>query len=320
MQNTHSDNAPQPERPQPAEDGELDDVAEWFRSQIDLEDRFGAVLRRSIDEVLDGRRTGRYDVMNDLEKTEKTYLGTKVEILVRAEFDIPKGLHVPGRKKPMDYVIAGHQVDSKFSVFPFGWNFPTESFGQVCLLIHANDRKQRFHVGLLRAHEALMGAGSNKDSKKALTAANRKFIEWLVPEGRLPPNLLLHMDDEDRRIILECNSGQAKVTELFRRVRGVIVNRDAVEPIAVQIDMAKRIRDSRKALAGEGIAILGHQEQHPIIAKTLELPVPRKGEWISVRLVPDVGDGRPFVMLAGKRRVVAQEDEEPVSWDKALKY
>ena len=39
-------------------------------------------LREALDEVIDTPRTGRF-TLSQLEKTEKTYIGTKVEILVR---------------------------------------------------------------------------------------------------------------------------------------------------------------------------------------------------------------------------------------------
>src|SRR5690349_20771968 len=90
-----------------AEDEGLLAVLDWLRRQPRMEQRFGAVLRQSIDEVLDGQRTGRYD-LEALESTEKTYLGTKVEIVARSAFEL-------GRGDYMDYSIAGHEVDAKFT-------------------------------------------------------------------------------------------------------------------------------------------------------------------------------------------------------------
>jgi Restriction endonuclease NaeI len=40
------------------------------------------LLRQAIDEVIDSYRSSRFTVA-ELEKTEKTYLGTKIEILLR---------------------------------------------------------------------------------------------------------------------------------------------------------------------------------------------------------------------------------------------
>lgn len=282
-------------------DPDLAAVADWFRTQPDFESRFGLVLRRSFNEVLDGARTGRYDVV-DLEKTEKTYIGTKVEIVVRSEFELVKS-------HPMDYVIEGRQVDAKFSLSPGGWTIPLEADGHLCLLLHADDHKSRFTVGLIRITDEVLNQGGNRDRKRGVSREGRRAIHWLVREGRLPPNLILHLPPEERTPILKAGSGQQRVNELFRRVRGVLIDRDSVDPIAVQTDMAKRVRDSRIHLAPEGIVVLGHQNDHPGIARDLGLPVPRKGEWIAVRLVPDLRDGRPVSVVNGQRSVVARENE-----------
>ncbi len=53
-------------------------------------ERFGHAIRQSFDEVFDGQRTGRY-ALAQLSKVEKTYIGTKVEIVVQAEFGLERG-------------------------------------------------------------------------------------------------------------------------------------------------------------------------------------------------------------------------------------
>ncbi|SDE55394.1 NaeI family type II restriction endonuclease [Glycomyces harbinensis] len=283
------------------QDPDLAAVADWFRAQEDFERRFGLVFRRSFNEVLDGVRTGRYDVA-ELEKTEKTYIGTKVEIVVRSEFGLEKG-------RPMDYVIEDRQVDAKFSLSASGWTIPMEAVGHLCLLLHADDRGSRFTVGLIRTTEAVLRGGGNRDSKRGVSKEGKKMIHWLVPDGELPVNRLLHLPENTRDRILAFRSGQQRVNELFRRVQGEIIGRDSVEPVAMQTDVAKRVRDSRLQLWLEGIVILGHQSDHPRIARELALPVPSKGEWISVRLVPDTGDGRPVTIFKGRPSVVAREYE-----------
>jgi hypothetical protein len=60
------------------------------------------LIRQAIDEVVDAPRTGRVH-SRELEKTEKTYIGTKVEILVRNFFRLPKGI--------LDLTIDGMDVD-----------------------------------------------------------------------------------------------------------------------------------------------------------------------------------------------------------------
>ena len=75
-------------------------------------------LRDAIDQLLDGERTGRWDWYT-LRKTEKTHMGTIVEIRLHNEFDFDDG-------EAMDYRIAGIDVDCKFSQSVGGWELPPD--------------------------------------------------------------------------------------------------------------------------------------------------------------------------------------------------
>ncbi|ULR50923.1 NaeI family type II restriction endonuclease [Streptomyces deccanensis] len=283
------------------------EVHEWFKSQPNLEDRFGQVIRQSIDEVLDGQRTGRFNI-RDLEKTEKTYLGTKVEIITRAEFGLNRG-------KSMDFSVCGHDVDSKFTIGS-NWTIPREADQHICLLIKADDHRGTFRVGLLRIRDDLMNAGENRDRKRSPSAAGRAAIRWIVPDGRLPENILLRLSESDREAIFKnTKSGQSRTNELFRcpRAQGRIVNRNTVLTVARQDDSLKRVRDARNQLRSAGIIILGHQGQHPHIARSLDLPVPSKGTWVAVR-VTEVGDLRPnrkSAQIADRNYAVWSEGDTP---------
>ncbi|MEU2378188.1 NaeI family type II restriction endonuclease [Streptomyces misionensis] len=254
----------------------LTEVANWFRSQPALELRFGNLIRQSIDEVLDGQRTGRFN-LKDLEKTEKTYLGTKVEIIARAEFGL-------GRGTKMDFLINNHEVDAKFTIGD-NWTIPNEANGHICLLIKANDHKATYQVGLIKIADEYLNLGKNRDGKRTLSAAGRNAIEWLVKEGRLPENILLTLPAPTMKSIFENEkSGQARTNELFLRVQTRLINRNTVLTVARQDDSPKRVRDARSHLRDKGIIILGHQGQHPRIAYELGLPIPTKGSWVSTRI------------------------------------
>src|SRR5688572_26783247 len=60
---------------------------------------FAEVLRDTYDQLYDGQHTGRYR-WAQLRKTEKTYMGTIVEINLHRAFDFADGI-------AMDYEIAG---------------------------------------------------------------------------------------------------------------------------------------------------------------------------------------------------------------------
>ncbi|WP_067544670.1 NaeI family type II restriction endonuclease [Nocardia crassostreae] len=94
--------------------------------------RTAKVLRDTIDQLLNGEVTGRYD-WNTLIKTEKTHAGTLVEINIQREFQFGDGQF-------MDYSIAGFKVDCKYSQKFGGWMIPPEAVGHLCLLVWADDR------------------------------------------------------------------------------------------------------------------------------------------------------------------------------------
>lgn len=294
-----------PARPGPGgvgSDGELDRVVQWFFAQPDLKNRFSGVMRQSIDEVLDGQRTGRYD-LDELEKTEKTYLGTKVEIVCRAEFGL-------GRGSKMDYRISDTDVDAKFSLTG-QWMIPREAMGHLCLVMSANDKDSEFRVGLVRIREDILTAGGNQDGKRSISKFGRSSIYWLCESGRLRGNLLLGLDPDIRARIMATPAGQGRVDELFRCVQGRVVDRNSVVTTGRQLDAPKRVRDSRKRLAPEGIIILGHQNDSPMIAASLGLPIPSKGEWVAARIVP-ASPGAGQVVIAAQEYRLA-EPGDPVA-------
>jgi hypothetical protein len=256
-------------------DAGLGEVVAWFEEQgSDLEQILGDVLRQAVDEVLDGQRTGRYDI-DQLAKTEKTYLGTKVEIMCESEFGFPRGKH-------MDYLISGHEVDCKFTLRFGGWAIPREAVGQICLLLHADDKHSRFSAGVVRAFPEALSAGTNRDGKKRLSLAGRSAVHWFVRDGALPENLLLALGPATRDAIFHGgaglrDSGQARVTRLFRLVQGRIVRREVVLAVGRQADAPKRVRDARLQLRAEGVLVLGHQGLIHRSPGTLDYPSRPRG-------------------------------------------
>ncbi len=260
-------------------DPSLDRAVNWFRVQDDMEARFGAAIRQSFDEVFDGQRTGRYSLA-ELSKVEKTYIGTKIEIVVQAEFGLQRGKH-------MDYLVDDQEVDAKWSMKSGGWMIPTEAVGELCLCMTADDAASTFSVGIVRAEDARLGTSANKDKKRRLNDDGMSAIAWLANPGQLAENLLLHLDAETRAAILDHKlSGQRRTNELFRRVQGRVIRREVVLTVAQQDDGPKRARDARRHLRVEGIIILGHERNHHAIARALDLEPAPKGSWISCCVTP----------------------------------
>ncbi|WP_369216373.1 NaeI family type II restriction endonuclease [Streptomyces flavofungini] len=280
--------------------------------------RFARVLRDTIDQLLDGEHTGRFD-WNELHKTEKTHAGTLVEINLLRELELDSG-------HDLDYLIAGIEVDCKYSQKLYGWMIPPEALDEICLVVWADDHRSLWSAGLLRANRSKLTTSGNvtkkgnRDGKFRLTKEHHSLVTWLWHQEPLEENLLLHIDKSTQEAILSAGSGskrspgQAKLNELFRRVQGRRVSRTVVRTLAQQKDYMKRVRyngGSRDKLRPEGILICGDYPNHQAVAQHLGLPVPQEGESVSVRVAearPHHVD-QPRVLLEGRYWVVAGPDD-----------
>lgn len=274
-----------------------------------VEARFAAILRGTFDQLYDGQHTGRYS-WDQLFKTEKTHFGTLFEINLRREF-----AELIGDGQVLDFLIAGHDIDCKYSQSMGGWMLPPECFGELLLVCTANDANAEWAVGVVRAEPQFLREGLNRDRKSGLNVEGREAIRWLFRPGTLPPNVLLQIDPETRDAILSPTSGQARVNELFRRVQRMRIGRNTVATVAQQDDYMKRVRangGARSALAAEGIVICGGDyDAQRRVASDLGLPIPAPGEFVSTRVARAVGDEPHIAELDGLMWRVA-EPADPV--------
>ncbi|NUP21878.1 MAG: restriction endonuclease [Streptomyces sp.] len=295
-----------------ADELRLDAELQTVHAELTLMDpsgeRFAAVLRNTIDQLLNGEVTGRY-AWESLYKTERTYAGTLVEINLQREFHLADGT-------AMDYRIADIEVDCKYSQTFGGWMIPPEARGHLCLLMWADDQESRWSAGLFRVRDEWLNQGNNRDAKVTIKAIHRDKILWIWRDAELPENVLLHMSPTDRAAVFGPQSGQQRLNELFRRVQRRRISRNVVRTVAQQKDYMKRVRGnggSRSALKPEGILIMGDYDSHRAVAKKLGLPLPGEGEFVSVR-VTQAGAHHataPQVELDGRNWVVA-ENNDPV--------
>ena len=264
-----------------SQDNEVARVYQWLKTQTNFASRLINAIRTGLDEVIDGPRTGRF-TYSQLEKTEKTYLGTKVEILLRSEFNLDKGL-------VMDYQIDGIEVDCKYTGGTWGWNIPKEAMGHICLLIRADDEKGTVSAGLVRITEEILNPGKNQDLKGTISKTGRESIAWLINEAEMQINQLHLWPKNIIAQIWSKDSGQQRLNEMFRLKQGELIERQTIATVAqAKDDPMKRVRangGARSQLSNEGIVILGHQNDHPRICSVLGLPVPKKGQVIAIRLV-----------------------------------
>lgn len=298
----------------PGADRDLEAVeAELYRLDP-AGDRVATVLRGTFDQLYDGQHTGRWN-FEQLHKTEKTHMGTMVEINLHREFGFDDG-------DETDYRIAGVQVDCKYSMKPFGWMLPPEVIDEIALLVTANDESSTWRAGLLRITPEVTRGTQNRDAKTMLSMEGRDQIRWLWPDHPgLAPNLFHHLDDATRNAIFNARArrgnqhGQARVNELFRQVHGRIIRRAELATVAQQDDFMKRARGNggaRTALRPEGILVLGHQDDDPRVARALGLPVPRKGELVAARVTPALPDSPGQVAEISTKCWVVAATADPV--------
>jgi hypothetical protein len=286
---------------------------------------FGRVLRDTYDWLYDGQRTGRY-TWTQLRKTEKTHMGSLVEIELQREFDE----FMDGES--LDYRIAGVDVDCKYSQKLRGWEIPNNirRNRQICLLVWANEDECRWEAGLVRAGSDddawfYTASAGNQDGKRRLSAVGESTVRWLWPGPSLIPNQLLHLDHDAREAILSGGAsgratGQTRINELFRRVQGVPVRRATIETVAQQKDPMKRARDARlhEHLGREGILVLcGDWATHRSAAEALDLPRLEPSAFLAVRVTPAPSERtravEPTVSIAGAAWRVARHSDPLVA-------
>ncbi|MER5403883.1 NaeI family type II restriction endonuclease [Streptomyces sp. NPDC002769] len=260
---------------------------------------FARVLRGTIDQLLDGEHTGRFD-WHDLHKTEKTHAGTLVEINLQREFKFAS--HAEDSSIHMDYLIEGVEVDCKFSQKRYGWMIPPEALGEVCLVVWADDHQSLWGAGLFRADRSALTMSEgvtkkgNRDGKFRLTREHHGLVRWLWYDKPLRENLLLHLPVGVRTLILNppagrLDSGQARVNELFSRIHNVAIDREVIRTLGKQRDYMARVREdkssrnrARTKLRPDGIIILGPSKLHQQIAEKLGGAVPQGGEFVAHRV------------------------------------
>lgn len=257
---------------------------------------FPGMLRKVVDDVVDTVNTRRRSY-GELEKTEKTYLGTRVEILMRARMQVPKGR--------LDFRIGGEDVDMKFTITG-NWMIPQEAIGHACLLAALDEQNSRCFLGLIYADLANLTGGANRDGKKSVSAFGSTQVLWLLRDHPVEPNFWRTISSNLVTAIFEARTGNDKIVELFRGVTDRVISRRIVEEAANQKDFMRRLRadgprGSRNRLAAEGILLLSGAYDSALI-RALGLPHCGPSEFISHKVTV----GEEAICAAHGWRIVAR--------------
>lgn len=181
---------------------------------------FGKIIRQATDEAI-GPRTGRWKI-SQLEKTEKTYIGTKVEMVTRAALNLKRG--------KLDAEIEGEQVDIKWSK-RLAWEIPYEAVGHICLVIGTNEKGTKFSVGLIRCNEDRLNPGKNQDGKRTISSAGKCHMVWLVKDAALEPNFIAALPSEVTDDIMAQDTAKGRVRKFLLHMEGRPFPRSAIETV-----------------------------------------------------------------------------------------
>ncbi len=242
-----------------------------------MEKKFSAMIRRALDEVIDMPRTGRL-TLEAIEQTEKTYIGTKIEILFRSLIGFPKGIH--------DLNIDGVDVDIKNTVRD-NWTIPPEILNKPCILIRSDEKKARCWLGIVMARPEYLNPGKNRDGKTTLGKEGRRYIHWVLSDHPYPSNMWESVEQAVVKRIFKHKGGTERLVQLFKEMPNTAISRTLVDGIAQQKDYMKRLRKNggaRDKLAAEGIALLwGGRKNDATAIKQLGLPLCTRDDFIAYK-------------------------------------
>ena len=235
------------------------------------------LLRQAVDEVIDTRRSGRF-VLDELQNSEKTYIGTKVEIVVRNFLKLPRGTF-------LDVIIDGVETDIKNTIGT-SWMIPREAVGHPCILIRTDEKKSKCWFGLVVAHREVLNPGGNQDGKCTIAAKHFQNFLWLIYADDYPRNFWEDVPSDFRTQLMQIRNANSRVVAFFKHFVGIPISRHVLEGLgSSQLDPMKRLRKNggaRDPLSREGIALLSGQYNGRQIAE-LGLPQCKKDEWISFK-------------------------------------
>lgn len=245
----------------------LKDIEKRAGGPDELEARIPSMLRREIDSVIKTATTRRRSYAQ-LEKVERTYIGTLVEIMLRSELNLPRGR--------LDTVLCGHDVDIKHTMSS-GWMIPTEAIGYPCILSAADEKTALCYLGLVVARPDYLRQGQNKDKKTSLKAEAWENILWIFKEVPYPHNFWRSLNESEVNHIFAGKSGNERMRRLFRATLGIPVTREALEGVGRQKDFMRRVRadrgrGTRDMLRSEGILVLSKEYDRDLMA-ALALPI-----------------------------------------------
>lgn len=261
----------------PESDTQLQAVLSWLTARP-LAARFTNAADDAIRYVLDGARTGRFDLeAPDVDSDERATVGTKLQYRVLNEL----GLH---KEPPLDTWIEGVPVEIKATTRT-NWMIPTEGQCQVSILLQLDVRRARHRAFLIRAHRGWLNEGANKDGKRSIAAeALVRYARPLLDWTPLPPEPLKLLTVEQRRVVFAPRVGQtSRLVALFRFLPNTVIPRASIETVCFgNKDPMRRARQAKERAATSGLEVLvGTWRDDRARAKSLGFEL-SNGAWVAI--------------------------------------
>jgi hypothetical protein len=177
------------------------------------------LIRTAVDQVLDGPKTGRWS-LDQLQKTEKTHIGTRIEILASAQLGLRPGM-------TQDAQLDGREFDIKWSLSS-SWMVAPENIDELCVGIGGHGGFATFGVCIFVAYEEYLGS-PNRDGKRPATPRSiGPFSTWLIRRTNLPRNFVEDMDPDVRNAVSRQSTAQAKIRTLAALMPRIPIPRSAI--------------------------------------------------------------------------------------------
>ncbi|MFJ8211923.1 NaeI family type II restriction endonuclease [Streptomyces sp. NPDC096033] len=264
----------------PGDDADAQAVSDWLQP-FDLAGLYTGAIANAIDYVLDGARTGRYNLLSpDVHPGERASVGAKLEYEVLRSLSLPK-------ESPLDTSIAKVPVDIKATVGS-NWAIPSEAHCQLCICTQIQLGRGRHRSWLVRAHRSWLYRGKgNKDGKRGLAVEARE--RWSIPLydwTPLPVNPLTRLTAEQAASVLAKRPGQEhRFAMMFRYLEGHVIPRSVISTVgAGKLDPLRRARNIRKHLARDGLTLLcGKWRDQQDLAAAHKITLGPE-DWVALRL------------------------------------
>ncbi len=229
-----------------------DVVVEKMGGSEEVHEVFPLMIREVIDQIIDPVTTGRTR-FEHLDNVEKTFIGLKVEHVLRDLMDVPKGLR--------DLIIDGLDVDVKNTVRNT-WTIPPETYRaeEPCLLIASDEEENLCWFGVIFAKDDYLTAGKNRDAKRSVSAEGFRHILWILESQPYPRSRWLDISMDRFRELRTVYGGNKRLAMFLRENLNKVIHRSVVQALLFdQKDYMKRLRENggvRDILRKEGIAVL----------------------------------------------------------------